>query len=390
MAAKTSLKILLITDGITPFVTGGMQRHSANLAKYLTLAGQQVTLVHCVAHYSKMPSDEEVNESLFNKNSIEKLDKIISFKFPAPGKLPGHYLRNSYQFSKYVFEEVKDELLDYDFIVAKGFSGWKLLEQKRKGMRMPPVGVNLHGYEMYQQQPDLKHKWSAKMLRTKVQPILEMADYVFSYGGKINDLLIQKASISIEKIISIPGGIDNGWLYKENNNIHSPVRFVFMGRYERRKGIEELNEAISLLPASVNAVFSFIGPIPDDKQLKSEKVRYLGEFRDAEKIKEVLREHDVLLCPSHSEGMPNVILEGMASGLAIIATDVGAVNCMTNGENGILLPVVTVKGIIDSIEKMSNNDNNLNDLKQISSSKILDFEWTSIIQRTIEELLKRI
>ena len=33
------MKILLLTDGIAPYALGGMQKHSANLAKYLTLAG---------------------------------------------------------------------------------------------------------------------------------------------------------------------------------------------------------------------------------------------------------------------------------------------------------------------------------------------------------------
>ena len=33
---------------------------------------------------------------------------------------------------------------------------------------------------------------------------------------------------------------------------------------------------------------------------------------------------DVLICPSYSEGMPNVIIEAAARGLAIIATNVGA------------------------------------------------------------------
>ena len=62
---KVFMHILLLTDGITPFVTGGMQRHSANLAKYFTLAGAKVSLVHCVENGKSQPSDQEVNESLF-------------------------------------------------------------------------------------------------------------------------------------------------------------------------------------------------------------------------------------------------------------------------------------------------------------------------------------
>ena len=53
------MKVLMITDGINPFVIGGMQKHSANLAKHLTLSGCKVTLVHCV--------DQLLNYHLINR-----------------------------------------------------------------------------------------------------------------------------------------------------------------------------------------------------------------------------------------------------------------------------------------------------------------------------------
>ena len=127
------MKILLLTDGIAPYAMGGMQKHSANLAKYLTLAGVEVTLVHCVAGEKEIPSDDAVNESLFS--SQQKLNKIIGLKFPSMGKAPGHYLKESYRYSEMVFEKVKDELDSYDFIYGKGFSAWKLLHKKSKGMK---------------------------------------------------------------------------------------------------------------------------------------------------------------------------------------------------------------------------------------------------------------
>ena len=43
------------------------------------------------------------------------------------------------------------------------------------------------------------------------------------------------------------------------------------------------------------------------------------------------------MCPSYSEGMPNVIMEAMSRGLAIIATDVGAVSKLVDEENGWLI-----------------------------------------------------
>ena len=78
-------------DGVTPFVLGGMSKHSANLAKYLTLTGVEVALVHCVASDVDIPSDEKLNNYLFGGS--QKLYKIICLKFPSMAKFTGHYLK---------------------------------------------------------------------------------------------------------------------------------------------------------------------------------------------------------------------------------------------------------------------------------------------------------
>src|SRR5690606_31946583 len=123
---------------------------------------------------------------------------------------------------------------------------------------------------------------------------------------------------------------------KNNDKIH----FLFVGRFERRKGIEELNQTLNAIKDIENFQFTFVGRIPNEAKIQHKNISYAGEIRDTEKLKQIFREHDVLVCPSHSEGMPIVILEAMASGLAVVATDVGAVNLMVREKNGWLLPKV--------------------------------------------------
>ena len=54
------MKLLILTDGIYPFVIGGMQKHSFHLAKFLSLRGHDITLVHCVTGNSVIPPESEV------------------------------------------------------------------------------------------------------------------------------------------------------------------------------------------------------------------------------------------------------------------------------------------------------------------------------------------
>ena len=76
--------------------------------------------------------------------------------------------------------------------------------------------------------------------------------------------------------------------------------------------------------------------------------------------KDIFDSCDVLICPSYSEGMPNVILEAMARGLAIIATDVGAISEMVDSTNGILMANNKSQLIMSSIMEIISNKNKLN------------------------------
>lgn len=381
------MKILLLTDGITPFVLGGMQKHSANLAKYLTLAGVEVTLVHCVAHGERLITEDEVNKSLFQQD--QTLVNSICLNFPEMGKMPGHYLKESYQYSDLIFQKIKNNLNDFDFIYAKGFSAWKLLHEKTKGMEMPPVGVKFHGYEMYQKPPSFRAKFERLFLRKPVKWNTENADYVFSYGAKITGI-IEELGVPTNKILEIPSGIDDDWIRESKLQLNKPLKFVFLGRYERRKGIEELTKVLNSIVENNVFEFHFIGPIPENKRIENGKVIYHGVIQDKQKLTNVLDSCDVLVCPSHSEGMPNVILEGMSRGLAVIATDVGAVRLLVSEKVGVLLKEIGVEDLEKAILSMVSMDDKVLLDKKRNALELVNsqFKWERIASQTIEKINK--
>ena len=98
---------------------------------------------------------------------------------------------------------------------------------------------------------------------------------------------------------------------------------------------------------------------------------------------------DILVCPSHSEGMPNVILEGMTRGLAIMATRVGAIEAMVDNQNGWLLdPENLQKELIKNIKNLENLPREIIDLKKEKSLKKISkyFTWERVIEKTIENI----
>jgi len=378
------MNILLLTDGITPFVIGGMQKHSSNLAKQLALQGHRVTLFHCVTGKNKLPEREDMFD-VFGAEAMKNIESIC-LRFPAPSWYPGHYLKESYIYSSMLFKRIESRLNEFDFIYAKGFTAWNFLEQKKRGIHMPPVGVKFHGYEMFQPPVGLRMRLENMMLSSPVKWNNVHADVVFSYGGKISTL-IESLGVARKKIIEIPTGIDPTWIARvvpQGNN--KEIHFCFIGRNERRKGIHELHEALKTLPET-GFQFHFIGPIPSSTQLKRSNIKYHGSLRGAEQIQAILDQCQVLVTPSHSEGMPNVIMEGMARGLAIVATPVGAVESVVDQSNGWLIEpgnVSALHQVITSIIEMPAEE--IRKKQQASLERIALYTWNNIARQTIDSV----
>jgi len=356
------MRVALITDGIWPYVLGGMQKHSFYLCKYLAQNKIYVDLFHF-----NQSNYDILKLEFFSAEELVFIEaKVINFPVSRP--FPGHYLFNSYKYSRLVFDAIKGQLPVYDFIYTKGFSGWFLIEQKKSGkITCAPVGVKFHGYEMFQKPPDFKTKLQfILLLRRPVKWISQNANIVFSYGARITNI-IRSIGVDPKKIFEFPSGVEKNAVVDFITPTSDQRNVLFLGRYERRKGVEELNEAINLFLASgknKNCVFHFIGPIPQEKQIKDSAVHYHGEIRNKDKLQQLMRACDVLVCPSWSEGMPNVILEAMANGLAVIATDVGATSLLVNDETGWLLQSSEPEEIKTAIEVVSKIDSSALDVKK--------------------------
>ena len=139
-----------------------------------------------------------------------------------------------------------------------------------------PIGINFHGYETFQSGQVL---WLAQTANFKIPVLYSMnnANYVFSYGGKISEIISELGFRS--KIIEIPTGIDKKWIKSSVRKKSSTLKLVFLGRAERRKGIQEINNVIGLIDKSLRIEFYFIGPIENKLKLADKRTNYLVKFQ---------------------------------------------------------------------------------------------------------------
>ena len=302
------LHILLVTDGLAPFVVGGMQAHSMALVRGWSELGVKVTVVHTGYHQQEKPTwlaDENISE--------------IIVPFEDNGKIPGHYLKASKRHSQFIYEAVQPILdQEVDFIYCKGFTTAAFVAHKNE--LKVPLGINFHGYEMFQPTFGWKNKIIARSFRSEVKKLTLGADVVFSYGGKITEI-IQEIGVDRSHIAEIPAAISLEFSKTpaEEKSNQTGKKLLFVGRDEPRKGLPDLEKAMGLLPDEYH--LTVVGVQKDNQP----KVTYHGTIQDKAELLKIYDQHDLLIVPSYSEGMPNVIMEALARNMKVLATPVGAI-----------------------------------------------------------------
>jgi len=98
------------------------------------------------------------------------------------------------------------------------------------------------------------------------------------------------------------------------------------------------------------------------------------------KIAEYMKNADFIILPSWSEGLPTVLVEAMACGLPVIATNVGGIPEIINKDVGILVepknPEKLAKGIMYAISKKWD--------RRLISDYIKNYTWEKNAEKTIE------
>ncbi len=167
-------------------------------------------------------------------------------------------------------------------------------------------------------------------------------------------LTLNKNSLSfVQKYTSyakiVPNFIDR--LYAENVQVRKTLKDIaFVGRVCIPKGIEELLEAAK---ETKDVNIHIIGP-DDDHMLDhvSESNIIFHSGQPHERVIELLKTMDAVILPSYTEGFPLVVMEGMACGLPVIATDVGSIPDMIEDKGGVLIPVQDSGAIVDAIQSI--------------------------------------
>jgi glycosyltransferase involved in cell wall biosynthesis len=209
---------------------------------------------------------------------------------------------------------------------------------------------------------------------------------VISLGGDLTDTL-HRIGVNNKRIVVSQNGIETKYILsnsevKQNlKEIDSTLlRIIFIGRNDKVKGLDILRQALSKISSPLHlTIVGYVGLIKSRIHI----IENLGVIKSKDELFKRIDASHALVVPSLSEGMPTVILEAMARGKAIIATDVGAVSELVDESNGRLIPPYDVKALaeainkikVDVVEKGSNS----------SLSKVTSFTWGEIAKKFLSK-----
>ena len=206
------------------------------------------------------------------------------------------------------------------------------------------------------------------------QPLGAAWDYLRTLSYRRADaLVIQTESlrqwadgvISKERVRVIPNSVRVGVAQAHYDQLQhrGDARVIAIGRLTKQKGFDLLLEAFAQCHRRyTNWTLRILGDGEERKALECQASKL--NIREAVEFIGVVKDHEshllgsqLYVLSSRYEGFPNSLLEAMAMGLAVIATDcpTGPADIVSHNDNGLLVPSGDVAALADAMERLMGN-----------------------------------
>jgi len=336
------MRLLLINSEYPP-IGGGAGNASAHIAVQLEKMGHNVAVV--TSRFGSLAHQEaQGNLTVYRipslrarqdrSNPLEQILFILAASFWTVRWLP----------------RFKPHVTLAFFGVPSGAVAWLL-----KRIYGIPYIVSLRGGDVPGFRPyDFRHYH--RLIASFLRIIWKHAAAVVANSNGLR--LLANAFDSRFDIPVIPNGVDLGWYTTAERDWSSP-RLLSVGRIVHQKGLDLAMRALGGLK-ELSWEWRIAGDGPQMEVLQSlakelgidQRVTFLG-WQSREQLMTSYQEANVFLFPSRHEGMPNAMLEAMASGLPIIASCIaGSEELVVEGKTGFLVPSEDVEALREALQTM--------------------------------------
>ena len=223
------------------------------------------------------------------------------------------------------------------------------------------------------------------------------AETVIAVSPSVREHLVSRLGVSRERVVVVPNGVDHDVFHpaEPDSQPRRPTRILFVGRLIFNKGPELLLDGLSLLAgANVDFTAALLGDGPlrgrleklADQAPLAGRVSIVGRVDD---VAERMRQADIVVRPSTTEGLPLALLEAMASGLCVVASDIpGNRDLIRHGENGLLFRPGDADSLAANLRRVVEDDRERRRLAGAAHRTSLGYSWDESAQATASALAR--
>ncbi len=226
------------------------------------------------------------------------------------------------------------------------------------------------------------------------QPLIclvwKQSSAVVANAPQLRQLALNTAALIDRDVMVIPNGVDVKRFQGSARRPHrGQIEALFVGRLAAQKGLDTLLQAIGLLAEETRTQLRLTvvgdGPLRarvEEKaaELNRMDVRFAG-WQPRDKLPSIYAAADLLILPSVSEGMPNAVLEAMAAGLGVIATNAGgSPELVSEGENGMLVAPGSAPSLASALNSIIHQRALLAKWGTASRRLVESFTWDRVVE----------
>lgn len=350
------MKICMV--GHFPPHIGGISSYVYLLSKRLVENGDEV-FVLTYPHEEIQPSVDGISVESASAPNIKGLRGLI-FSLTGSMKLIQ------------IIRENDINLIHAHFLSPPGLIG--LMGSMFTGV---PFCVTLHGSDVFLLS-------SNRILRPIFKLILNHAIGVFVVSEAVKERVLELGIPNLESKIKITwNGVDTekfnpentGKLRKELEIKEDESVILFVGNLVEQKGVKYLLRAKKLMEEPCKLVIVGGGPLYQELKGMAEyenmkNVIFTGPRDDVDQL---IPDADFMIMPSVSESFGIAILEGMASGKPVVATNVGGIPELVNEDVGILVEPKDPVALADAMDKMIKDPEMRERMGKMALKRALEF-----------------
>ncbi|MCL5429086.1 MAG: glycosyltransferase family 4 protein [Chloroflexi bacterium] len=333
---------ILIINSEYPPIGGGASNASAEIARSLVKLGQQVTVL--TAAYHNLPSGEEIDDVRIvrmpawrRKSDRSTTAEQISFMLSAS------FL------GLWQIRRLRPDVALAFFGAPSGVAAW--FWSFFFGL---PYVVSLRGGDVPGFRPydfARQHRLLGPLLRRvwrRAAAVVANSEGLRQLGGVFEPRV---------PIRVIPNGVDLD-KFQAGDRVWAPARLLFVGRVVYQKGLDLILNALSALK-TLDWRLEIVGDGPRVDRLRAqadelgivERVSFPG-WQSREILPSAYRRANLFVYPSRHEGMPNAVLEAMASGLPVLASRIAGNEELVTEEAGLLVPPEDVQALKSALVQL--------------------------------------